>query len=46
MNDLNREKLDEYYAAADSWSQDRVRAENRSRRIAWIVAGVAALRMG
>jgi type IV secretion system protein VirB8 len=42
MNDLNRETLDDYYAAAESWSQDRVRAENRSRRIAWIVAGVAA----
>ena len=43
MNDLNRETLDEYYAAAESWSEDRVRAENRSRRIAWIVAGVTAL---
>jgi type IV secretion system protein VirB8 len=43
MNDLNRETLDAYYAAAESWSEDRVRAENRSRRIAWIVAGVAAL---
>jgi type IV secretion system protein VirB8 len=43
MNDLNRETLDEYYAAAESWSQDRVRAENRSRRIAWIIAAVAAL---
>lgn len=42
MNDLNREKLDEYYAAAESWSEDRVRAENRSRRVAWIVAGIAA----
>src|SRR5690606_20355713 len=43
MNDLNRETLDAYYAAAESWSEDRVRAENRSRRIAWIVAGIAAL---
>jgi len=43
MNDFNREKLDEYYAAAESWSEDRVRAENRSRRIAWIVAVIAAL---
>lgn len=42
MNDMPREKLDEYYASAESWSEDRVRAENRSRRIAWIVAGVAA----
>jgi type IV secretion system protein VirB8 len=43
MNDLNREKLDEYYAAAESWSEDKVRAENRSRRMAWIIAGVAAV---
>jgi type IV secretion system protein VirB8 len=43
MNDLNREKLDEYYAASESWSEDRVRAENRSRRNAWIVAGIAAV---
>jgi len=42
MNQMPREKLDEYYASAESWSEDRVRAENRSRRIAWIVAGVAA----
>jgi type IV secretion system protein VirB8 len=41
MNDLNREKLDEYYAAAESWSEDRVRAEGRSRRIAWTVAAIA-----
>jgi len=43
MNDMPTESLDQYYAAAESWSADRVRAENRSRRIAWIVAGVAAL---
>jgi type IV secretion system protein VirB8 len=43
MNDMPRETLDEYYASAESWSEDRVRAENRSRRNAWIVAGVAAL---
>jgi len=43
MNDLNRESLGEYYTAAESWSQDRLRSDNRSRRIAWIVAGVAAL---
>lgn len=43
MNDLHREKLDEYYAAAESWSEERVRAENRSRRVAWLVAGGAAL---
>jgi type IV secretion system protein VirB8 len=43
MNDMPREKLDDYYAAAESWSDDRVRTEGRSRRIAWIVAGIAAL---
>jgi type IV secretion system protein VirB8 len=43
MNDMPREKLDDYYAAAESWSEERVRAENRSRRIAWIAAGIAAL---
>jgi len=42
MNDMPQEPLDEYYASAESWSQDRVRAEHRSRRTAWIVAGVAA----
>lgn len=43
MNDLNRDTLDAYYAAAESWSEDRVRADDRSRRIAWIVGGIAAL---
>jgi len=43
MNDMPRENLDEYYASAESWSEDRERAERRSRRIAWIVAGIAAL---
>jgi type IV secretion system protein VirB8 len=42
MNQMPRETLDQYYASAESWSEDRVRAENRSRRIAWIAAGVAA----
>ena len=43
MNDMPTERLDQYYADAESWSADRVRAENRSRRIAWMVAGVTAL---
>jgi type IV secretion system protein VirB8 len=43
MNDMPREKLGDYYAAAESWSDDRVRTEGRSRRVAWIVAGIAAL---
>ena len=40
MNDLRHEKLDDYYAAAESWSADRQASEARARRIAWIVAGV------
>jgi type IV secretion system protein VirB8 len=43
MNDMPRETLDQYYASAETWSEDRVRAENRSRRIAWTVAAVAAI---
>jgi len=43
MNDMAREKLDAYYEAAESWSEDRVRAENRSRRNAWVVASIAAV---
>ena len=30
---------DTYYANAQSWADERVEAERRSRRIAWIVAG-------
>lgn len=43
MNEMPHETLDEYYASAESWSEDRVRGESRSRRIAWIIAGVMAL---
>lgn len=42
MNDLRNEKLEDYYGAAESWSEDRNASQDRSRRIAWIVAGVAA----
>ncbi|WEK46392.1 MAG: VirB8/TrbF family protein [Candidatus Andeanibacterium colombiense] len=42
MNDLRNEKLEDYYEAAESWSADRNAAQDRSRRTAWIVAGVAA----
>lgn len=37
-----REALDAYYREADSWANDRVVADARSRRTAWIIAGVAA----
>jgi len=40
MNDLRHEKLDDYYAEAQSWSADRQASEARARRIAWIIAGV------
>ena len=32
---------DQYFASAVSWADDRVAAERRMRRFAWIVAGVA-----
>ena len=32
---------DTYYAAAQSWADERVEAERRARKLAWIVAGVA-----
>ena len=33
---------DTYYAVAQSWADERVAAEQRMRKLAWIVAGVAA----
>jgi len=42
MNQMSDEQLEEYYREAESWSQDRQRAAERSVRTAWIVAGVAA----
>lgn len=32
---------DTYYAAAQSWADERVAAERKARRLAWTVAGVA-----
>jgi type IV secretion system protein VirB8 len=43
MNQMNDERLDEYYREAESWSHDRMEATRRSLRLAWIAAGVAAL---
>lgn len=37
----SRKALDAHFAAAGSWAYDRDQALIRSRRIAWIVAGVA-----
>ena len=33
---------DRYYAAAESWADDRVSAERRMRKLAWTIAGVSA----
>jgi type IV secretion system protein VirB8 len=43
MNDMRNEKLEEYYREAESWSADRRASADRSVRLAWIAAGVAAL---
>lgn len=41
MNDQNREALDAYYKEAATWNRDRLQAIDRSRRVAWWVAGSA-----
>lgn len=38
----SREALDAYYRDADSWAHDRTAELARSRRVAWIAAGVIA----
>src|SRR6187399_3347037 len=43
MNDMRDEKLADYYREAESWSEDRQASTDRSVRLAWIAAGVAAL---
>lgn len=43
MNELRKEELEDYYEAAGSWAEDRQAAAERSRRIAWIIAGIATL---
>lgn len=43
MNRMKDEQLEEYYREAESWSHDRLEATQRSLRLAWIAAGVAAL---
>jgi type IV secretion system protein VirB8 len=42
MNDMSDEDLTDYYRNAESWSADRGRAAAASRKVAWIVAGIAA----
>lgn len=43
MNKHSRETLDAYYAEAASWNRDRVSSMRTSHRIAWAIAGIAAL---
>jgi type IV secretion system protein VirB8 len=43
MNDESRKSLDAYYEQAESWDKDRLQAVRSSQRIAWWVAGGAAL---
>lgn len=42
MNEMRSAALADYYAPADSWAADRERAEASSRKVAWIIAGVAS----
>ncbi|NYT40678.1 hypothetical protein HZY97_07915 [Sphingomonas sp. R-74633] len=41
MKHKAREALDAYYREAGSWAEDRQDMLGRSRRVAWVVAGVA-----
>lgn len=43
MNEHSREALDQYYSEAASWNRDRVTAMRSSHKIAWVIAGVAAV---
>src|SRR5215207_533341 len=42
MNRMKDEQLEEYYREAESWSHDRLEATQRSLRLAWTAAAVAA----
>lgn len=43
MKKSTREALDAYYREAGSWASDKIVGLQKSRRIAWIMAGVAAV---
>lgn len=43
MNDESPKARDSYYAQAGSWNRDRLQAIRTSQRIAWWIAGAAAL---
>jgi type IV secretion system protein VirB8 len=42
MTDTTREKLDDYYAQAGSWADERTQSIYASRKVAWIIAMVAS----
>jgi type IV secretion system protein VirB8 len=42
MNDIKDEQLDEYFRNAESWADDQQRSSQRSVRLAWTIAAVAA----
>jgi type IV secretion system protein VirB8 len=42
MTETTREKLDDYYANAGSWADERTQSIYASRKVAWIVALVAS----
>lgn len=42
MNTEPREKLEDYYRGAATWSADRERARSFTQRVAWIVAAIAS----
>ncbi|HCF24235.1 MULTISPECIES: VirB8/TrbF family protein [unclassified Novosphingobium] len=42
MNKPEDPALVDYYRAAESWAEDRYEGDRRSRRLAWILAGVAS----
>lgn len=43
MNDMRHDELEDYYLDAESWAEDRNAGLERSSRIAWWVAGGAAI---
>ncbi|HEX9932251.1 MAG TPA: VirB8/TrbF family protein [Allosphingosinicella sp.] len=42
MNKRSRENLEGYYREAESWASDRQEGLRKSRKMAWIVAGIAS----
>lgn len=43
MNEHSRPSLDDYYAQAATWNQDRLKSLRTSQRLAWWIAGAAVL---